>query len=80
MDSRAFLGLEQTHNPFRWTLPVEPHLCTSGAFLFGGCGLAAAISALEGTFGRPLVWATGQYLSYAAPGERVHTEASLRCR
>ena len=61
-------GWSRRHNPFRWTLPVERHLCTSGAFLFGGCGLAAAISALEGTSGRPLVWATGQYLSYAKPG------------
>src|SRR5688572_1370247 len=77
MDSRAFLGLEQTHNPFRWTLPVEPHLCTSGGFLFGGCGLAAAISALEGTSGRPLVWATAQYLSYAAPGEVLDIDVTV---
>src|SRR6185436_7195797 len=34
-------------------------------FLFGGCGLAAAVSALEATTGRPLVWATAQYLSFA---------------
>lgn len=77
MDSRAFLGLEQTHNPFQWTLPVERHLCTSGAFLFGGCGLAAAISALEGTSGRPLVWATGQYLSFARPGEVLDIDVTI---
>ena len=77
MDSRAFLGLEQTHNQFRWTLPVEPHLCTSAAFLFGGCGLAAAISALEGTSGRPLVWATAQYLSYAKPGEVLDIDVTI---
>jgi len=39
MDSRTFLGLEPTHNPFRWTLPVTPGISTSGGFLFGGCGL-----------------------------------------
>jgi acyl-CoA thioesterase len=77
MDSRAFLGLEQTHNRFRWTLPVERHLCTSGAFLFGGCGLAAAIAALEGTSGRRLVWATGQYLSYAKTGEVLDIDVTI---
>ncbi len=69
MDSRSFLGLEPTHNPFRWKLPVTDGISTTGNFLFGGSGLGAAISALEGTSGRQCVWATGQYLSYAKPGE-----------
>jgi len=77
MDSRAFLGLEQSHNPFRWVLPVERHLCTSGAFLFGGCGLAAAIAALEGTSGRQLIWATGQYLSFAKLGEVLDIDVTI---
>ncbi len=77
MDSRAFLGLEQSHNPFRWTLPVRKHLCTGGGFLFGGCGLGAAISALEGTSGRQLVWATGQYLSYAKPDEVLDIDVTV---
>lgn len=42
-------------------------MSTGGGFLFGGCGLGAAIEALEGTTGRPIVWATAQYLSYANP-------------
>jgi acyl-CoA thioesterase-2 len=50
-------------------LPIEPRVCTGGNFLFGGCGLAAAIAALEGTTGRPVVWAAAQYLSYARPPE-----------
>ena len=69
MDARTFMGLTETHNPFRWTLPITPGVCTPGAFLFGGCGLGAAIAALEGTTGRPLIWATAQYLSYARPPE-----------
>lgn len=77
MDARTFLGLEQTHNPFRWTLPVQRHVCTGGEFLFGGCGLAAAISALEGTSGRSLVWATGQYLSYAKTGEVLDVDVTV---
>lgn len=35
--------------------------------MFGGCALGAAIEAMEQTTGRPVVWATGQYLSYANP-------------
>ena len=77
MDSRTFLGLEQSHNPFRWTLPVTPALCTGGDFLFGGCGLGAAISAMEGTSGRECVWATAQYLSYAKPGEVMDIDVTL---
>ncbi|HLI55273.1 MAG TPA: acyl-CoA thioesterase [Acidimicrobiales bacterium] len=69
MDARTFLGLAPTHNPYRWVLPVSPGICTPGGFLFGGCGLGAAIAALEGTTGRPLVWASAQYLSYARPPE-----------
>ncbi|MEJ7562137.1 MAG: acyl-CoA thioesterase [Ilumatobacteraceae bacterium] len=77
MDSRTFLGLEPTHNPFRWTLPVTPGISTSGGFLFGGCGLGAGIAALEVTSGRPCVWATAQYLSYAKPGETVDIDVTL---
>jgi acyl-CoA thioesterase len=62
-----FLGLRPTHNPHRWILPVRDDISTPGHFLFGGCGLAAAVSAMEQTCGRPAVWATAQYLSYARP-------------
>ena len=77
MDSREFLGLEPTHNPFRWKLPVTEGISTTGNFLFGGSGLGAAISALEGTSGRQCVWATAQYLSYAKPGEVVDIDVTV---
>lgn len=67
MDAKTFLGLEPTHNPNRWILPVTPGVSTRSNFLWGGCGLGAAIEAMEGTTGRPIVWATAQYLSYANP-------------
>ncbi|MBI2711174.1 MAG: thioesterase family protein [Actinobacteria bacterium] len=67
MDARRFLGLAPTHNDHRWYLPIVPGICTGHMFLFGGSGLGAAIEALEGTTGRPLIWATAQYLSYANP-------------
>ncbi len=69
--SDPFFDLRATHNPHRWYLPVVPGLCVGppgNQFLFGGVGLGAAIAALERTTGRPLVWATAQYLSYARPG------------
>jgi acyl-CoA thioesterase II len=77
MDARAFLGLEPSHNPFRWHLPVTPGVSTGGGFLFGGSGLGAAISAMEGTAGRPAIWATAQYLSYAKPGEVLDIDVTL---
>jgi len=77
MDSRQFLGLEPTHNPYRWVLPVVPGISTGGGFLFGGCGLGAAIAAMERTSGRRAVWATGQYLSYAKPGEVMDIDVTL---
>ncbi|HEY3484185.1 MAG TPA: thioesterase family protein [Ilumatobacteraceae bacterium] len=77
MDSRTFLGLEQSHNPYRWWLPVRGDLCTPGDFLFGGAGLGAAISALEGTSGRQCIWATGQYLSYANRDEILDIDVTI---
>jgi acyl-CoA thioesterase len=77
MDSRAFLGLQPSHNRFRWHLEVTDGLSTNGGFLFGGCGLGAAISAMEGTSGRECIWATAQYLSYARPGEVMDVDVTL---
>lgn len=77
MDSRSFLGLRQSHNPYRWSMEVTQSLVTGGNFLFGGAGLGAAISAMEGTSGRETVWATAQYLSYAKPGEVVDIDVTL---
>ena len=77
MDAREFLGLEATHNPHRWVLPIEPRVCTGHSFLFGGCGLGAAIAALEGTTGRPVVWAAAQYLSYAHPPEKMDIDVYI---
>lgn len=77
MDARSWLGLEPTHNPYRWVLPVVDGLATPAKFLFGGCGLGAAIEALEGTTGRPVVWATAQYLSYATVGSTLDIDVTV---
>jgi acyl-CoA thioesterase len=77
MDAPAWLGLEPTHNPMRWTLPITPGISTGHQFLFGGCGLGAAIAALEGSSGRPVVWATAQYLSYANPPSIMDIDVTI---
>jgi len=77
MDARSWLGLQPTHNPHRWFLPVDPGIATGHRFLFGGCGLGAAIAAMEGTTGRPIVWATAQYLSFAGVGSVVDIDVTV---
>ncbi|MCB1001204.1 MAG: thioesterase family protein [Acidimicrobiales bacterium] len=77
MDTRTFLGVQQSHNPFRWSMEVTPGISTTGGFLFGGSGLGAAITALEGTSGRQTIWATAQYLSYAKPGEILDIDVTI---
>jgi acyl-CoA thioesterase II len=56
-------------------MPVVPELCAGTGALFGGAGLGAAIEVLETTTGRPLVWATAQYLSYVRPPSVLDIEA-----
>ena len=77
MDSRSFLGLEPTHNRFRWKLPVTRKISVGEGFMFGGCGLAAAIAALEGTSERTCIWATAQYLSYTQLDDVVDIDVTI---
>ncbi len=74
MDARTFLGIEPTDDPRRWQLAVTPAVSTPGRFLYGGCGLAAGIVALEAVTGRPTVWASAQYLTHAPTGAVVDWE------
>lgn len=76
VDARQFLGMEQIAED-RWQLRVTPEVATPGNFLFGGCGLGAALVALEEAAGRPTIWATAQYLSYAPTGSTVEFRAHL---
>jgi len=71
---KLFFDLRPTHNPHRWYLPVDPSICVGppgNVFMFGGVGMASAVAALERTTGRPLIWATAQYLGFARPGTVV---------
>ena len=77
MDAHRFLGLESTEDPLRWRLPVTPGVASPANFLFGGCGLAAAVAAMEEASDRPAVWATAQYLSYAPVGTVLDIDVTL---
>ncbi len=76
-DARQFLGMEQLGDPLHWRLEVVPEVTTPGNFLFGGCGLGAALVALEAAAGRPTVWSTAQYLSYAPTGSVLDLTVTL---
>ena len=65
--TKAYLGLVPTDDPLRYELPLRPHVMSAGGFLYGGAGLAAAIAAMELSTGRPVVWATAQYIAHARP-------------
>ena len=68
MDARTFFALEQVaDDPPRWRMEITPGLTSGTGALFGGCGLGACIEVMEQVTGRPCVWATAQYLSFARP-------------
>jgi len=71
-----FLGIER-HSEDTFSLEVTEKLITPGQFLFGGCGLAAGIVTLEAHSGRPAIWASAHYLSYAPTGSRVTVTSTL---
>ncbi len=77
MDARDWLGLQPTHNPMRWYLPVTPGISTGHSFLFGGCALGAAIAAMEASTDRSIIWATAQYLSYARPPSVMDIDVTI---
>jgi acyl-CoA thioesterase len=74
MDTPTFFGLERTDQPHIWQLPVVPALISGTGALFGGCGLGAAIEVMEQFTGRPCIWATAQFLSYAKPPALLELE------
>lgn len=76
VDARSFLEMERTGDE-AWSFVVTERVITPGNFLFGGCGLASALVALEEASARPTIWATAQYLSYAPLGATVTVKTDL---
>ncbi len=75
MDPITFFGLERNGSTGRWRMPVVRGLISGTGALFGGCGLGACIEVAEQLTGRPIVWATAQYLSYARPPAVLELDA-----
>src|ERR1700690_1239289 len=81
MDARTFFGLEQVDgDPMRWRMEVVRGLTSGTGALFGGCGLGACIEVMESVTGRPCIWATAQYLSFARPPAVVDLDVTEAVR
>ena len=70
MDALTFFGLERVSER-QWRMPVVRSLISGTGALFGGAGLGAAIETAEFESGRPVIWATAQYLNFAPEGEEL---------
>lgn len=68
MNVAEFLGLSRTGDA-TWAFEVTDRLITPGRFLYGGCGLAAGLVALEQATRRPTIYGVAQYVAFAQPGE-----------
>jgi acyl-CoA thioesterase II len=69
--------LDPTDSPTRWTWRPSPLLLTPAGTLQGGAGLGAAAAAMEAATNRPVVWATAQYLSFAAGTEPIELDVTI---
>lgn len=76
MDIKEFLGIERT-GPTTWRFEVTERLITPGRFLYGGCGLASGVEALEEATGRPTIYAAAHYLSFAPLGATATVEVDV---
>ena len=74
MDALAYFGLEPVGDGSTWLLPVTRSLCSPRDTLFGGSALGASIATLDHVTGRPVVWATAQFLGFAPAGGTVELE------
>jgi acyl-CoA thioesterase-2 len=75
MDAKTFFGLERDGAAPTWRMEVVRSLTSGTGALFGGCGLGACIEVMEQLTGRPCIWATAQFLSYAEPPSVVQFDA-----
>src|ERR1700722_4985202 len=73
---REFLGIERLDESI-WRFRVTERLITPGKFLFGGCGLASGIVALEEASEGPTIYAAAHYLSFASLGAEVIVTVNL---
>lgn len=60
-----------------WQLPLAPRFTGGRGSLFGGVGLAAGIDAMARAADKPVIWATGHYLSLTQTGEVIDLDVQL---
>lgn len=72
-----FLSLNHPIDTQRWQLALTARVSGGRGSLFGGAGLAAGIVALEHATNKPVIWATGQYLSLTQLDEQLDLEVIL---
>ena len=75
MDS--FITLQGGADPNVFGVTIAPSLSVGpegSRYMFGGVGLAAAVSAAERVSGRPAIWATAQYLRPMPSGSTLDLE------
>jgi acyl-CoA thioesterase len=75
--SAEFLALTHPVDTHRWELKVNESMTGGRGSLFGGVGLAAGIVALEQATAKPVIWATGQYLSITQQPVTIDLEVHL---
>lgn len=64
-----------TNTTFRWSPPTD--VLTPARFVQGGAGLGVALEAMEQVTGRPAVWGTAQYLSFAAGTDAIEIAVTV---
>lgn len=72
----GWLGLERAGDG-TWTFAVTPALSRMDGKFYGGTGIAAATAVMEAETGRRAVWASVQFVSTCATGERVRVEVGI---
>ena len=77
MSASELLGLHPTDDPLAWKVHAHVDVVTAGGALQGGVAFGAAIDAMVVASGRPLVWASAQFLSHAAPDTMLDLEVTL---
>ena len=75
--TQDLLGLRPTEVSHRWQQVVGPSVTTPSGALQGGAALAAAMEAAQSITGRPLRWATAQFVSHVQSGSVVDIDVTV---
>jgi acyl-CoA thioesterase-2 len=70
-------ALNAGDDPARFVWEPSNFLLTPAGFVQGGAGLGAALTAMESLTGRPVIWATAQYLTFAAGIDPIDVEVNI---